>query len=165
MKKYIAVATSLLLVGWGCTNNGNAKIPKNAIEAIGPTTVIVQDQEVVNGSLQIARAEFSQDVWVVVQADDNGQPGAVVARSTYSGHVLSNLQLELASDTNSPILHISVRADDGSKGQYEPEGEDKLLYYQGSLVTTKIKATYKGSSNKPTVEQNPQVYKPSTSST
>lgn len=164
MKKTLIAAVGLLLTGWGCASEA-PKIPDNTVQALGPTSIIVNDQEVVNGELRIDRAEFSQDVWLVVQADDNGQPGTVVGRATYSGKLLSNLKITLAKDTNSPILYISLRADDGSKGQYEPATQDKLLYFQGETLTKKINATYKGSSNKPAVDQNPQVYQDESTST
>lgn len=158
------MVVGLLLTGWGCAAD-TPKIPDNVIQTLGPTSIIVNDQEVVNGELQIDRAEFSQDVWVVVQADDNGQPGTIVGRATYSGKLLSNLKLTLAGGTNSPILHISLRADDGSKGQYEPMTQDKLLYSQGEVLTKKINVTYRGSSDKPAVEQNPQVFQDEATST
>lgn len=164
MKKQIVIAAGLLLAGWGCTSDVPT-IPADSLEVMGPTSIIVHDQEIVNGELLIDRAEFSQDVWVVVQADNNGQPGTVVGRSTYSGKILSNLKIVLASDTNSPVLHISLRADNGSKGQFEPAGEDKLLMQQGTALSTTIQATYKGSSNRPAIDQNPRVNEEESTST
>lgn len=146
--KLLVVSLALALTGWGCTDT---KQPTDIVAADGQTSITVADQTVTNGVITITQAEFAQDVWVVIQADDNGQPGRVLARSTYSGRTISNLRLVVEAGTNSPILHLTVRADNGSKGEYEPDTADYRLTYGGQLIATTIKATYVGSSTQPPV--------------
>lgn len=161
-QKMFVVGLVIALAGWGCTG---PKQPTDIGAADGPTSIVVADQTVTDGVVTINQAEFAQDVWVVVQADDNGQPGRVLARSTYSGRTIANLRLTLEAGANSPILHLTVRADNGSKGEYEPDTADYRLTYNGQLVATTIKATYVGSSKQPPVgepvkPENTEVGKP-----
>ena len=156
--RLIATATLLGLTGWGCTQtNDLPPADPYTLEADGVTSITAKDQLVFNGVVTIDRVEIAQDVWLVVQADENGQPGKVVGRATYAGRTLSNLDIPLAANTDSPVLHLSVHADNGSKGQYEPNTEDKLLTYQGVPALTRINVTYRGTSNNPEIEQNPII--------
>ena len=154
MKTYlIAVAALVALAGGGCKQAETISTPgaNNSRPAEGPTTLVVKDQTIVNGNVMIHEAGFAQDVWIIIQADNNGQPGKMVGRGNYAGRTFSNLRMTVEAGTDSPVLHISVRADNGEKGVYEPETTDALLTYQNNPVTQKINATYEGSSSAPAV--------------
>lgn len=149
----------LVLVGWGCQkNSGSTKF----IEAIGPTAIIAQDQVVTNGVVLIERAEFAQDVWLSIHADENGQPGRELARAGYSGHAFSNLRLTLEAGANSPRVHLIARADTNAMGVYEATTTDLPLRYNGIPVATTINVTYQGTSDMPPVGE-PVVYQINTS--
>ncbi len=160
MKTRLLLTTGLLvLVGWGCQKNSDqAKF----IEAAGPTMIVAQDQVVTNGVVTIDRAEFAQDVWLSVHADENGQPGRELARAGYSGRAFSNLRLVLEAGANSPRLHLIARADVNAMGIYEANTADLPLRYNGSPVATTIKVTYEGTSTMPPVGA-PVVYQADTS--
>lgn len=157
--RLVLVTLTLMSLGLGCTKSPSLDTTKFT-EAAGPTNITVLDQEVTNGVLKIREAQFAQDVWVVVQADANGQPGPVVGRATYSGRALANLSIVLAAGTNSPLLHLSVHDDQGSRGQYEPDGIDKIITYEGKPVMTTINATYVGTSEVETVTDKDVVINP-----
>ena len=149
--RFTTTLVLIILTGWGCTQENTDNLLKDTLMADGPTYITVNQQVVTNGILIIEKAQFAQEVWVIVQADDNGQPGKTLARATYSSRTFSDLKLVLEAGANSPILHISVHADKGSKGLYEPDSADRLLAYGTLPIKTTAHVTYEGTSTAPPV--------------
>lgn len=81
------------------------------------------------------------DGWLVVHADNNGQPGAVVGQTRVSAGLNEEVEVTLNSDGLTlavwPMLHV----DDGAIGTYEFDGSNGLdspVFVDGNVVMLPI---------------------------
>lgn len=159
-KKLAALGAVLLLAGVGCgakqstdsvsvdtvtisTPTPAAKIitPVAPRAAVGPTSLKIADQTMTNDVITITNATFAEDSWVVIQTDKDGQPDEIISKATYDKDKYGTLRILVDPNRVTPILHATIYADGGSKGEFEPGSDDPALTVKGKLVRASIKVT------------------------
>lgn len=96
------------------------------LEAEGRTpSVGVGDQTLVDGrTVTVRRVVARQDGWIVIHADDGGQPGAALGHAAVSAGENENVAVEIDGPAATGTLHAMLHVDAGETGQYEVPGPD-----------------------------------------
>jgi hypothetical protein len=76
--------------------------------------------------------------WLVIHADNNGQPGAVVGQTQVSDGLNEEFEVSVNSDGLTLVVWPMLHVDDGTLGQYEFDGSsglDNPVSVDGQVVT------------------------------
>lgn len=75
--------------------------------------------------------------WLVVAADDAGQPGAILGRSPVSAGPHSDVVVTIDPYRATPLLHVALHLDAGQPGEFEYPGVDEVVTTPaGAVVAT-----------------------------
>ena len=104
-----------------------------APEMSAMASVEVADQELVDGTVTIAKVVSSGAGWMVIHADNNGAPGPVLGETAVQDgeNTEVKVQLDLAGATET--LHAMLHVDAGQVGTYEFPGAD-VPVKQGDMI-------------------------------
>ena len=107
-----------------------------------PVTPNVQISEagIVDGSVSIVRAVVTGPGWVVIHADNNGRPGAVLGYAPLDEGENNNISVDIDADAATPILHAMLHVDAGAVGTYEFPGADEPVMIEDDIVMAKFSA-------------------------
>lgn len=83
------------------------------------TSITVEDQVSLNGMVTIANVSADSAGFVVIHADENGQPGHVVGVSPVPQGVTENLSIMIDGAMATPVLHAMYHIDDSQPGVFE----------------------------------------------
>ncbi|MGM0576558.1 MAG: DUF7282 domain-containing protein [Myxococcota bacterium] len=110
-------------------------------------TVVVGDQTA-DPADEIVVSQVVSDGpgWVVIHADDGGEPGDILGQLAVSDGVSEDLTLVFDEDfTDGQVLHAMLHADGGTVGDFEPEGPDTPVVDQnGETVSATFTVTVEG---------------------
>jgi hypothetical protein len=92
----------------------------------GANVVTASDQELGAGNvLVVAHVTAAAGGWIVIHADNNGQPGAVVGYAAVNAGENDNVQVTITDPTAlTPTLWAMLHVDAGTVGTYEFPGAD-----------------------------------------
>lgn len=103
--------------------------------------VTVSDQEIQDNRVVIDAAALVGPGWLVVHADNGGQPGPVIGHSPLfpgeNRHIVVTLDLSGVTETLFAMLHI----DAGELGMYEFPGPDAPVSVEGQVVAPQFEVT------------------------
>ena len=117
--------------------------PGNSAPLQGATDVVeVTNQAVQGGSVTVNRVLAAQAGWMVIHADEGGNPGPVLGQTAVKQGENNAVAVKLSKDVavNSGLwamLHI----DAGTKGTYEFPGPDAPVFLNNKAVQTKFTVT------------------------
>jgi hypothetical protein len=89
------------------------------------TALRMFDQALVNNGV-VAHAVSDVGGWLVIHADNNGQPGPVLGQSLLIPGTNPNVVVPLAAEGVTPSVWPMLHVDDGTIGTYEFDGESGL---------------------------------------
>lgn len=91
----------------------------------GPDMVEVSDQPVQGGSVTVKRVVAAQAGWMVIHADNGGNPGPVLGQTAVNQGENTNVKVMVGNGVQaSSKLHAMLHIDAGTKGTYEFPGPD-----------------------------------------
>jgi hypothetical protein len=105
--------------------------------------ISVSDQEVnVDGVITIDLVAATKPGWLVIQLDDDGQPGEMVAyRPVFAGSNMS-LTLSISWSDATPVLHAVLYEDSGDLDIFEVPSVDKIIQHNGVPVSAAFESTF-----------------------
>ena len=104
-------------------------------------SVTVEDQAVSNGAVTIAQVISPGPGWIVIHADNNGQPGAVVGYTAVQQGQNDNVTVEIDQTQATPTLYAMLHQDAGTTGTYEFPGPDTPVEVNGNVVMQSFQVT------------------------
>jgi predicted lipoprotein with Yx(FWY)xxD motif len=113
----------LAVVLAACSSGGSQTTPQ-ATPTI-TASVTVNDQSVADGTVTIADVLSIGPGWIAIQADNNGQPGAVLGETTVNNGDNSNVVVKIDATKATPVMYAVLDNDAGQIGTFEPTGADK----------------------------------------
>jgi len=81
--------------------------------------VQVMSQAVLNGMVTISRVDADAAGFVVIHADENGEPGHVVGVAAITAGGADNLAIMIDGAMATPVLHAMLHTDDNTQGVFE----------------------------------------------
>ena len=97
---------------------------------------IEMDDQPLDDSGELTAAEVALPVpgWLVVLADDDGEPGDPIGQTPLAGGVHANVAVTVAPELATETLYARLHLDAGAEGVFEYPGEDEL--YEGAPEVT-----------------------------
>ncbi len=92
----------------------------------GDPGIVVEDQVSLNGMVTIASVTADSAGFIVIHADENGQPGHVVGVSPVAAGATENLSIMIDGAMATPVLHAMFHIDDGQPGVFEWKADPSL---------------------------------------
>lgn len=106
-------------------------VPTEAESTTFVPSIIVNDQDVSDGTVTIDEVVAAEPGWIVIHAEADGGPGAVIGHAAvvvgHNANLLVAIDLDLATDTLYAMLHL----DSGVAGEYEFPDEDAPVFDEG----------------------------------
>lgn len=92
-------------------------------EASQPS-VTVSDQDASDGNVVVEMAVAAEPGWMVIHADQDGQPGPVIGHAPVSQGSNQNVEITIDLGNVTERLHAMLHLDTGVEGEYEfPDGD------------------------------------------
>jgi hypothetical protein len=129
-KSLVWMVAALLLLG----------APVFAQDAMTPA-VEVSDQAIVDGTVTVDRVVSDGPGWIVIHADNNGAPGAVIGWTAVQDGENLDVVVEIDTDAATETLYAMLHADLGVEGTYEFPGADVPVQVDGQVVTPAFTVT------------------------
>lgn len=79
--------------------------------------------------------------WIVIHADDNGQPGPVIGYRAVHEGVNQDLIVPIDVEVATPTLYAMLHSDLGQRGKFEFPGVDKPVTVDGQIVVKSFQVT------------------------
>lgn len=114
--------------------------PTATVVALTPS-VTVSVQPIVDGKVTIADVVSHGPGWIVIHAQANGKPGAVIGDAAVLNGDNKNVPVTIDSSKATPILYAMLHVDAGTVGTYEFPGADVPVQVNGQVVTPAFKVT------------------------
>ncbi len=140
------VATTAPGLGTGTAvvpGTGGTAVPSGTAGANQPS-VTVSDQAITNGTVTVKQAVSNGPGWVVIHADNNGQPGAVIGYSPLQDGVNNNVVVQIDANKATPTLYAMLHTDAGTIGTFEFPGPDAPVMLNGQVVMQSFTVTGAG---------------------
>ncbi|HBY95239.1 MAG TPA: hypothetical protein DEP84_15020, partial [Chloroflexi bacterium] len=119
-------------------------VPLAAFAQMTPA-VSVSDQEVKDGTVTVAKTVATQDGWMVIHKDQDGNPGPVIGFSSVKEGENENVQVKLNEELTGPTkLWAMLHVDEGTKGTYEFPGADVPAKVDDKVVMEQFTASPAG---------------------
>ncbi len=97
--------------------------------------IFTVDQPVVDGQVNITRLTSNGPGWVVIHADDGGQPGAVLGYAAAPGGINANLKVPVTTAGLTDAVFAMLHTDGGAEGVYEfPDGPDAPVSVNDRII-------------------------------
>ena len=97
--------------------------------------IFTVDQPVVDGQVNITRLTSNGPGWVVIHADDGGQPGAVLGYAAAPGGINANLKVPVTTAGLTDAVFAVLHTDGGAEGVYEfPDGPDAPVSVNDRII-------------------------------
>jgi len=107
-------------------------------EAVITNAVVVEDQELgPDSTVTIAKVTADQDSWIVIHAQADGNPGAILGSAPVKAGETSSVVVEIDQENLTEALYAMLHVDAGTAGEFEfPGGDDvPATDASGSLVS------------------------------
>ena len=99
-------------------------------------SVEVEDQQIVNDQVTVKKVVSPGPGWIVIHADAEGSPGAILGKTAVSHGTNTDVKVTLAAEGRTDIMYAMLHADNGTRGTFDfPNGDDKPVTVNGSIVT------------------------------
>jgi len=97
--------------------------------------VIVKDQALSMGSVNIAEVLSNGPGWLVIHADRNGNPGAVIGYAPVAEGLTTDLKVKIDASKATPVVYAMLHTDAGVVGTYEFPGADVPVMVDEKMVS------------------------------
>ena len=116
-----------------------AEAPTSEPEMMDPS-VSVSDQDATDGTVTIDQIHANDPSWIVIHADNEGGPGAVIGNAAVSVGDNSDVVVEIDLSMATPILFAMLHQDTGIVGEYEFPGDDAPVKVGDGIVNVPFSA-------------------------
>lgn len=102
------------------------------------------DQQPIENTVIIASTILQEGGWLVVHADENGSPGAVLGQALVNPGTTPAVIVPLTAEGQTPVLWAMLHVDDNTVGTYEfgqVEGADNPVVIEGQVATRPMNVT------------------------
>lgn len=109
-------------------------------------SVVVVDQEILNGTVKIDSVVSQGPGWLVVHAQNDGAPGPILGYSQVTDGENSGVVVEIDAANATDTLYAMLHTDSGELGVFEfPNGADTPVSVDGQVVTPGFQVLASGS--------------------
>lgn len=99
-------------------------------------SVSASDQDASDGTVTVDSAVAAQPGWMVIHADADGSPGAVIGHAPANQGTNENIEVEIDLEQATPTLYAMLHVDTGETGTYEfPDGDPPVIVDDQIVVT------------------------------
>ncbi len=105
-------------------------------------SIEVSDQKITD-SVTISKASTKADGWIVVRAQKDSQPGAILGKSAVKAGDNTNIKITVDSSKATPSLYAVLHSDNGEKGKFEYPGPDTPIVV-GETTGEPVQKAFKG---------------------
>lgn len=92
-------------------------------------------QSIADGMVVIDRVIMNQDGWIVVHADEDGEPGPVIGYTEVPEGVSTEVFVQISPEDTTEILYAMLHVDEGTEGEFDfPDGDDVPVTVDGEVV-------------------------------
>lgn len=88
-------------------------------------SIFVLDQPISNDSILIQTVNATQNGWIVIHADQNGQPGEVIGHEAVKAGKTIAIKVKIDTAKATPKLYAMLHIDAGKVGTFEFPGPDE----------------------------------------
>lgn len=107
----------------------------STVEVMKPS-VSVSDQEIVAGSVKVAKVFSEGPGWLVVHAQADGKPGPILGYATLEDGENVDVLVEIDTGQATETLYAMLHTDAGETGEFEfPDGPDAPVVVDEKVVT------------------------------
>jgi len=103
--------------------------------------VEVADQEIVDDTVTVDLVTSDGPGWIVIHADNDGDPGDVIGFSPVQSGDNSNVTVQITATMATEVLHAMLHVDAGVVGEYEFPGADVPAVVNGEVVNVMFDVT------------------------
>lgn len=107
----------------------------------GVIAISIHDQVVVDGTVNIAMAEYFAPSFMVIYADNGGNIGPMIGYRQLSVGMNTNVQVWIDAAQATPTLHAMLHMDTGEIGVYEFGTDGPVTDPDGEMMISKFKVT------------------------
>jgi hypothetical protein len=86
--------------------------------------VTASDQAISNNTVTIPKVTATQDGWIVIHAQANGNPGPDIGHAAVKAGDNNNVVVTIDPSKATPVVYAMLHIDAGTKGTYEFPGAD-----------------------------------------
>ena len=104
-------------------------------------SVSVEDQPVLGGQVKIEEVGYSDPGWIVIHAEGDGQPGAVIGYAPIQPGENKDVLVKIDVSRATPILYAMLHVDLGQRGTFEFPGPDVPVAVNNQPVVQPFLAT------------------------
>ena len=97
--------------------------------------VLIVDQDVVDGEVIVARATVNGPGWVVVYADEDGEPAEVIGYAPLMNGINANIMVDLDLKKVTDQLYAVLHEDMGFVGTFEYPGDDMPVLVDDEMIS------------------------------
>ena len=97
-------------------------------------SVMVRDQQVIDGTVIVPEAEISTPGWLVIHAEQDGAPGPVLGYAPLEEGSNQEVLVEIEADRVTSTVYAMLHEDTGEEGVYEFPDADPPVQVDGSVV-------------------------------
>lgn len=101
----------------------------------------VNDQAIEEGMVTVARATSQGPGWMVIHADDEGSPGAVIGYTALQDGENTDVMVEIDVQQATETLYAMLHTDTGEVGTYEFPDGDPPVEAEGGVVVQPFTVT------------------------
>jgi hypothetical protein len=139
IQRALGRATAVLLVSvLGLV--GGAAFADDMMKKDGESSVKVENQTIDDARVVIAEVDSAGPGWLVIHADLNGKPGAVIGYAAVREGRNENVTVAIDVSRATPVLYAMLHDDKGKIGVYEFPGADVPTMSGGMMVSPAFKA-------------------------
>ncbi len=139
MKGFGLVLAASMLVA-ACQPAASSAPVSATLSAVTPA-VKVSDQAIANGQVVVAEVDSSGPGWIVIHAQANGQPGAVIGYTAVKNGANMNVMVTIDVTKATPVLYAMLHVDVGKVGTYEFPGADVPAKLNGKGISPAFNVT------------------------
>ncbi len=98
--------------------------PAFNITYIFTSSVMIEDQEIVNDKVTVNQAIIAGLGWIVIHADNVGSPGSILGYTQVFHGVNSNIEVSLSTSDRTSTMYAMLYTDEDELGVFEFPGSD-----------------------------------------
>lgn len=137
------LALALAACSGGSSTESPTEVPTEAptpeLEMMDPS-VTVSDQDASLGTVSIDLVHASDPGWLVIHADNDGAPGAVLGYAPVTVGDNQDVVVEIDLAQATPVLYAMLHLDAGTVGEYEFPGDDVPVFVGDTIVNVPFNA-------------------------
>lgn len=136
----VIVIIILIIIGIVVFGNKSSQTPANETDMTGTTTntpgainrIVMSDQYPGN-VVYLSSVQLANPGWVVIQSDNNGQPGAVIGSAHFDAGINPG-KVTLTSPTVEGSTYYAVLYTDDGSGAFNPNTDKPLTDANGNII-------------------------------